>query len=87
VVARLRFFPLLIGRIEAVCRRHGVPLPAAALQFPFGHPCVASVIPGGIKPEHVTGNVGHMKASIPGELWAELKHERLIREDAPVPGA
>ena len=26
------------GRIEAVCRRHGVPLPAAAPQFPLGHP-------------------------------------------------
>jgi hypothetical protein len=25
-------------RIEAVCRRHGVPLPAAAVQFPLGHP-------------------------------------------------
>ena len=35
-----------VRRIEAVCRRHDVPLPAAALQFPFGHPCVASVIPG-----------------------------------------
>jgi D-threo-aldose 1-dehydrogenase len=75
-----------VRRIEAVCQRHGVPLAAAALQFPFGHPCVASVIPGGIKPEHVTSNVGHMRHDIPGELWAELKHERLIRQDAPVPG-
>ena len=27
-----------VARIEAVCERHGVPLAAAALQFPFGHP-------------------------------------------------
>ena len=33
-------------RIQAVCERHGVPLAAAALQFPLGHPAVASVIPG-----------------------------------------
>ena len=37
-------------RIEAVCRRHDVPLAAAALQFPLGHPFVASVIPGAISP-------------------------------------
>ncbi len=35
-----------VGRIEAVCERHGVPLAAAALQFPLGHPSVAAVIPG-----------------------------------------
>ena len=75
-----------VRRIEAVCRRHDVPLAAAALQFPFGHASVASVIPGGLKPEHVTANVGHMRREIPADLWAELKHERLIREDAPVPG-
>ena len=35
-----------VKKIEAVCARHGVPLPAAALQFPLGHPIVASIIPG-----------------------------------------
>src|ERR671912_374159 len=35
-------------RIETVCSRHGVPLPAAALQFPPAHPPVASVIPGAL---------------------------------------
>jgi D-threo-aldose 1-dehydrogenase len=74
-----------VRRIEAVCLRHGVPLPAVALQFPFGHPCVASVIPGGFWPEHVTQNLGHMRVPIPADLWAELKSESLIRADAPVP--
>ena len=27
-----------VKRIEAVCIRYEVPLPAAALQFPLGHP-------------------------------------------------
>ena len=40
-----------VSRIEAVCRRHGVPLPAAALQFPLGHPAVAAVIPGAFSPD------------------------------------
>jgi len=34
-------------KIEAVCKEHNVPLMAAALQFPLGHPAVDSVIPGG----------------------------------------
>jgi D-threo-aldose 1-dehydrogenase len=72
-------------RIEAVCKRHGVPLPAAALQFPLHHPLVASVIPGGFRPEHVTTNIAHMRHDIPDALWGELKHEGLIRADAPTP--
>jgi D-threo-aldose 1-dehydrogenase len=72
-------------KIEAVCKRHGVPLPAAALQFPLHHPNVASVIPGGFKPEHVTANIKAMQHTIPDALWAELKHEKLIHADAPTP--
>jgi D-threo-aldose 1-dehydrogenase len=73
------------ARIQAVCNRHGVPLPAVALQFPFGHPSVVSVIPGPISPEQVGTNLAWMGHAIPEGLWAELKHEELIRSDAPVP--
>ena len=74
-----------VARMEAVCERHGVPLAAAALQFPLGHPSVASVIPGALEPGHVTRNVAAFRHAIPADLWAELKHEGLIRKDAPVP--
>jgi D-threo-aldose 1-dehydrogenase len=74
-----------VARMEAICRRHGVPLAAAALQFPLGHPLVASVIPGAIAPEQVTRNVAAFRHDIPADLWAELKHEGLLREDAPTP--
>jgi D-threo-aldose 1-dehydrogenase len=74
-----------VRRVEAVCARHGVPLPAAALQFPLGHPSVASVIPGAFHPDHVHRNVAAFRHPIPADLWAELKHEALLREDAPVP--
>jgi D-threo-aldose 1-dehydrogenase len=74
-----------VARIEAVCARHDVPLPAAALQFPLGHPSVASVIPGALLPEHVTRNVVAFRHAIPADFWAELKHEGLLRNDAPVP--
>jgi D-threo-aldose 1-dehydrogenase len=74
-----------VRRIEAVCARHNVPLAAAALQFPLGHPSVASVIPGALLPEHVTRNVAAFRHEIPAGYWAELKHEGLLRADAPVP--
>jgi D-threo-aldose 1-dehydrogenase len=72
-------------RIQQVCARHNVPLPAAAMQFPLGHPIVAAIIPGGLKPEHLKTNIGHFHHPIPADMWAELKHEGLIREDAPTP--
>lgn len=74
-----------VARIAAVCARHGVPLGAAALQFPLGHPAVVSVIPGPNSPEQVRTNLDWMRHRIPPDLWRELKHERLIRSDAPVP--
>jgi D-threo-aldose 1-dehydrogenase len=73
-----------IGAVFA-SERHGVPLVAAALQFPFGHPLVDSVIPGGLTPEHVTRNVAAFRHRIPSASWAELEHGGLLRTDAPTP--
>lgn len=74
-----------IGRVQAVCERHDVPLAAAALQFTLHHPIVASVIPGGFHPDHPRRNVESMRVPVPDQLWAELKHEGLLRPDAPTP--
>jgi D-threo-aldose 1-dehydrogenase len=74
-----------VRRIESVCARHGVPLAAAALQFPLGHPTVASVIPGPSSPAQARQNAELMRVAIPAELWAELKAEGLLRADAPTP--
>jgi D-threo-aldose 1-dehydrogenase len=35
-----------VARMEAVCAEHGVPLPAAALQFVVEHPAIGSFIAG-----------------------------------------
>lgn len=72
-------------RIEAVCKRHDVPLPAAAMQFPLAHPIVAAIIPGAMDPSHIATNTGWFSRKIPDDLWTELKAERLLREDAPTP--
>ena len=74
-----------VRRIEAVCERHGVALPAAALQFPLAHPLVVSVIPGARSIAELDGNLDYMRQPIPAALWTELKHERLIDPAAPVP--
>jgi D-threo-aldose 1-dehydrogenase len=74
-----------VARIEAVCARHDVPLAAVALQFPLGHPAVSAVIPGAFHPDQVVRNVETFRTEVPADLWAELKHESLIRGDAPVP--
>ena len=75
-----------VGRIEAVCRRHGVPLPAAALQFPLAHPLAAAIIPGAHTVAVLQQNLAHFRHPIPAALWAELKAEGLLRADAPTPG-
>ena len=40
-------------RLEATCAEHGVPLAAAALQFPLAHPAVATVLVGVRTPEEL----------------------------------
>ncbi len=72
-----------VERIAAVCRRHDVPLAAAALQFPLRHPAVASVIPGPVTPEEVRQNLAWLSRDLPDSLWTELKQEGLIVADAP----
>jgi D-threo-aldose 1-dehydrogenase len=74
-----------VRRIEAVCAQHGVRLPTAALQFPLGHPAVATVIPGTRSSAEVAQNVEIFAPEVPADFWAELKHEGLLRADAPTP--
>jgi D-threo-aldose 1-dehydrogenase len=74
-----------VARIQAVCERHGVPLAAAALQFPLGPPSVAAVIPGARNAAQVERNLEVFRMDIPSALWEELRHEGLLRADAPVP--
>jgi len=76
-----------VRRMEAVCTRFGTALSTAALQFPLAHPLVASVIPGANSPGQVAQNLDALSASVPGELWIELKSAGLLRSDAPVPAA
>ena len=74
-----------VRRIETVCRAHQIPLAGAALQFPLGHPIVASVIPGSSSAAQAKQNADAFNHPIPSDFWSELKHEGLLRADAPTP--
>lgn len=72
-------------RLDAVCRRHGVPLAAAALQFPSFHPAVVSVLPGARNAAEIATNLDLFERPIPVALWSDLKAEGLLPPEAPVP--
>jgi D-threo-aldose 1-dehydrogenase len=74
-----------VRNVERVCAHHGVPLKAAALQFPLAHPAVASVIPGARSVAEVEENFRLMSVAIPADFWQELRTERLLPLEAPVP--
>ena len=74
-----------VARIEAVCADHNVPLPAAALQFVVAHPAIPSFIAGTRTVAQLEKNLDWFSHPIPADFWAELKHDGLLREDAPTP--
>ncbi|MER6507016.1 aldo/keto reductase [Nonomuraea sp. NPDC001636] len=65
-------------RIAAVCERHGVSLPQAAMAFPLRHPAVASIVLGARAPEEVLANAALWSRPVPEELWLELAGEGLL---------
>lgn len=80
--------PALVARARAiagVCAEFGVEMPAVAVQFPFGHKAVKTVVVGMSRLKAVAQNMGWFEAEIPGELWARLKQEGLLAKEAPTP--
>jgi D-threo-aldose 1-dehydrogenase len=74
-----------VAAIGAVCERHGVPLAAAALQFPLAHPAVAAMIPGPRDAAEFTANLALLRQPIPAAMWAELRDAKLLHPAAPTP--
>ncbi|MFD3993010.1 aldo/keto reductase [Streptomyces sp. NPDC058583] len=81
--------PDLLSRaldLKAVCERHGVPLRAAALRFPLGHPAVASVLVGTRSAAEARDAAAMLGHPVPDALWAELKERGLLPAHVPTPG-
>jgi D-threo-aldose 1-dehydrogenase len=72
-------------RLQAVSARHGVPLKAAAIQFPLAHPAVVSLLLGARSVTELDENLELLRTPVPPELWEDLRRDGLIPEEAPVP--
>lgn len=62
--------------LEALCRRHHVPLAAVALQFSLRDPRIVSTIVGMSKPERVAETLALAQTPIPDELWQDVARLR-----------
>lgn len=68
-------------RVEALssaCERFGVPLAAAAIQYPLRNPAVTAVLIGPRDAEQVRQNVAWFEQDVPAELWEALERDGLI---------
>src|SRR5690606_27371398 len=74
-----------VRTLDAVCRSHGVPLAAAALQVPLPHPAVRTVIPGVGSRTELDQVLQWAACALPPALWDDLQEKGLIERTAPVP--
>ena len=68
-----------VHKMSKVCREHGVPLAAAALQFSIKDPRVVSTMVGLSRPERVEQTLELAAHPVPDELWPRL--EALVPEE------
>jgi D-threo-aldose 1-dehydrogenase len=66
-------------RLEGICKAHGVPLKAAAIQFPFTHPAVSAVLTGARSEDELRDNVAMFETSLPPGLWSALRPATPLR--------
>ena len=71
--------------LGVVADEFGIPLPAAALQFPLGDEIICSVIPGPRDKGELEQIVTWFKTPIPKEFWSTLKEKKLMEPSATVP--
>ena len=74
-----------VERIKAIAQRHGISVKAAALQFALAHPAVAAVIPGASRPERIAEDHAALNEQVPPAFWQEMREQKLVAPDAPLP--
>lgn len=74
-----------VAAIETVCAAYAVPLKAAALQFPTGHPAIACVLPGARSRSEFDDNAAMARFPIPPAFWQALHDGSLVDASAPLP--
>ncbi|MGV9852101.1 aldo/keto reductase [Streptomyces sp. NPDC003442] len=71
--------------LKALCETFEVPLRAAALRFPLGHPAVAGVLLGARSATEVEDAAAMIRHPIPPDMWLALRSQGLLPWDAPLP--
>jgi len=80
--------PAILERVRVlteICTAFNVPLQAAALQFPLGHPAVATVLPGARSAAEVEANLRFAVHPIRADFWRALRDARLLAPGVPLP--
>jgi D-threo-aldose 1-dehydrogenase len=66
--------------IGAFLKKLGVPLTAAALQFPLRHPAVTSVLTGSRNSRELLANMADFDLELPEDIWNQLENAGLIEK-------
>eukprot|EP00039_Didymoeca_costata_P030745 m.31149 g.31149 ORF g.31149 m.31149 type:complete len:418 (+) comp8286_c0_seq1:61-1314(+) len=74
-----------VTKIQHVCDKYDVPLPAAAIQYSLAHPIVASLVVGMASEHEVKCMRDWVTTEIPKELWHELRAQNLICQQSHTP--
>jgi D-threo-aldose 1-dehydrogenase len=80
--------PEIVAKVTAlteVANNHGIPLGAAALQFPLAHKVVASVLTGPKTPGELKANLDWWNTKIPDKFWDDLADRKLVAPGTPLP--
>ncbi|WP_345588159.1 aldo/keto reductase [Streptomyces marokkonensis] len=72
-------------RMRDVTETRSVPLRAAALHFPFGHPAVASVLVGARSAAQVRDAAEQFHRPVPDAVWEALRARGLLPGEVPLP--
>ncbi|MDN5003182.1 aldo/keto reductase [Bradyrhizobium sp. GCM10027634] len=72
--------------LDALCRKHGTELKAAALQFCMAHPAVTVAVMGARNAAEVADNIAMSERAVPQAFWQELRANNLVDARAPLPG-
>ncbi len=67
-----------VGAMERIARERGVPLAAAAMQFPLDNPVVASVLLGTAKPESLMRNMDSLRHPMTKADFSEFEPYTLV---------
>ncbi|MGL9623888.1 aldo/keto reductase [Bradyrhizobium sp. U531] len=71
--------------LDALCRKHGTDLKAAALQFCMAHPAVTVAVMGARNAGEVADNIAMSEKSVPAAFWQELRARNFVDPRAPLP--